>query len=89
MSKGFLQSLLILFLFVGLTASLFAQETTGSIRGTITDDEGNPLPGVSVSVNSPALMGTLNYVTAETGAFRLSQLVTIQLRLRCPVLRLS
>jgi len=70
MSKGFFQSLLILFLAVGLFAASFAQQTTGSIRGMITDEEANPLSGVSVTVNSPALMGTLNYVTTETGAFR-------------------
>jgi hypothetical protein len=62
--------LLIIFLSVGLTAASFAQETTGSITGTITDEEANTLPGVSVTVNSPALMGTLSYVTSETGSFR-------------------
>ncbi|MDH5744716.1 MAG: carboxypeptidase-like regulatory domain-containing protein, partial [Candidatus Aminicenantes bacterium] len=70
MSKRFFKSLLILFLSVGLTAASFAQETTGSITGTITDEEANPLPGVSVTINSPALMGTLSYVTSETGSFR-------------------
>jgi hypothetical protein len=62
--------LFILFLSVGLTAASFAQETTGSIRGTITDEEGTPLPGVTVTATSPALMGDLSYVTTETGAFR-------------------
>jgi hypothetical protein len=65
-----LKSLLILFLFFGLTAASFAQETTGSIRGIITDEEGTPLPGVTVTASSPALMGDLSYVTTETGAFR-------------------
>ena len=70
MSKRLLKSLLILFLSVGLTAASLAQETTGSIRGTITDEEGNLLPGVSVTVSSEALMGDLSYVTSETGSFR-------------------
>ena len=69
-----MKSLFILLLSVGLTAALFAQETTGSIKGTITDEEGNSLPGVSVTVSSPSLMGGLSYVTTETGAFRFPSL---------------
>ncbi|MDH5468496.1 MAG: Plug and carboxypeptidase regulatory-like domain-containing protein, partial [Candidatus Aminicenantes bacterium] len=74
MSKRLMKSLFILLLSVGLTAALFAQETTGSIKGTITDEEGNSLPGVSVTVSSPSLMGGLSYVTTETGAFRFPSL---------------
>ena len=55
-------------------ASLWGQELTGSLRGTITDTEGNPLPGVTVTISSPALMGTRSFVTTETGSFRFPSL---------------
>ncbi len=37
-------------------SSLFAQGTTGNILGTVTS-EGKPLPGVTVTITSPALQG--------------------------------
>jgi len=55
---------------LGLATASFGQATTGSIKGTITDEEGNSLPGVSVTVSSPAMMGIKTYVTTETGSFR-------------------
>jgi hypothetical protein len=44
------------------------QGTTGSLVGTVTTD-GSGLPGVSVTVASPALQGTRTAVTADTGGF--------------------
>lgn len=70
MSKRLLKVLLILCLSVGLTSVSFAQMTTGAIKGTITDEEGNFLPGVTATATSDALMGTQTYVTTDTGAFR-------------------
>lgn len=70
MSKKLLKCLLILFLSVGLAGASFAQVITGSIKGTITDDEGNPLPGVSVTASSPSMMGTKTYISTETGSYR-------------------
>lgn len=70
MSKRIFKILLILCLSVGLTSATLAQVQTGSIKGTVTDDEGIPLPGVTVTASSPAMMGTKSYVTAETGVFR-------------------
>ncbi len=61
---------MVLLFALGLCSAILAQETTGSIRGTIKDSEGNLLPGVSVTVSSPVLMGTKSYVTTETGSFR-------------------
>jgi len=48
----------------------FAQRQTGSIGGVVTDDEGTPLPGVEVSINSPNLMGSQSFVTRTDGTFR-------------------
>ncbi len=72
MSKSLLKVLLILCLSIGFATTVFAQigRQTGSIRGTVTDAEGNILPGVTVSVASEALMQKQTYVTTETGSFR-------------------
>jgi len=67
--KKFLGSLLCFFLLMGL--SLSAQELqTGAIRGKIVDENGQPLPGVSVTVTGPALLGKISAVTNEAGQFR-------------------
>ena len=51
------------------TVSLFAQGlTTGTLIGTTTS-EGNPLPGVSVTVSSRALQGTRTATTGDGGGF--------------------
>ena len=47
----------------------FAQ-TTGRIDGMVLDDQGAPLPGVTVSVNSASLQGERLQVTDADGRFR-------------------
>ncbi len=63
--------------FVGMTillltcAFMFSQSReTGAIRGTITDEQGNPLPGVSVSLSGANLMGVRTTLTDTNGMFR-------------------
>ena len=51
----------------------FAQSTTGNIVGTATS-EGNALPGVSVTISSPALQGTRSAVTGEGGGYHFTAL---------------
>jgi len=70
MSKKIKKSLLILLLVFGITSISLAQRQTGSIAGTVKDEEGIGLPGASVTVSSPALMGTSTFVTTEDGDFR-------------------
>ena len=70
MSKRIFKVLLILSLSIGLTSATLAQVQTGSIKGTITDEEGNALPGATVTATSDVMMGAKSYVTTETGAFR-------------------
>jgi outer membrane receptor protein involved in Fe transport len=41
----------------------------GKITGTITDDKGEPLPGATVEITSPALMGKRAGVTSAKGTF--------------------
>lgn len=62
---------LVFFLMALLVAGTgFAQRQTGAVSGRVLDTEGNPLPGATVTLSGPALMGTKDFVTSETGAFR-------------------
>jgi hypothetical protein len=49
--------------------AIFAQ-TTGSIEGTVTDQNGGALPGVMVEITSPNLQGTRTATTGNDGRFR-------------------
>ena len=61
----------VLFFCLGLVSFLGAQgKLTGSINGKVVDTEGNPLPGVTVTVQGPALQGKMSFVTTESGSFR-------------------
>ena len=47
-----------------------AQDFRGRVNGTVTDDTGAVLPGVTVTVSSPALMQPQVQVTSATGDYR-------------------
>ena len=65
--------ILIIFLLSGI--SLFAQiMPEGKITGRVVDDQGNPLPGVTVEAHSPRLVGRAATVTDGNGTFRLMAL---------------
>jgi len=71
MTKKTLNIFLILLLFFACTSFIFAQgRQTGSISGTVMDKEGNFLPGATVTISGPALLGQRTYVTSERGIFR-------------------
>ena len=71
MKKKIFKVSLILLLAFGLTSASFAQgRQTGSISGTIVDTEGNLLPGCTVTLSGPKLIGKQSYVTSEMGTFR-------------------
>jgi hypothetical protein len=55
------------------TTAAFAQ-TTGSVNGTVTDNTGAVLPGVTVTATSPAMMGVQTAVTNESGVYRFPSL---------------
>ncbi len=69
MNRRILSSLIVLFL---LPAWLSAQATQkGSINGTVYTPDGEPLPGVTVILKSPALvLPQLETVTNEVGKYR-------------------
>ena len=47
-----------------------AQRTTGEIVGTVTDESGAVLPGVTVTLRGAGVGGAPTTVTSETGAYR-------------------
>jgi hypothetical protein len=60
-----------LLIFILLSGLSFAQRVTGKIIGEVTDDEGTPLPGVTIEISSPALMGGVHsQFTSEDGDYR-------------------
>jgi hypothetical protein len=53
-----------------LSATAAFAQTTGSINGTVLDNTGAILPGVTVTATSPAMMGVQTAVTNDTGNYR-------------------
>jgi hypothetical protein len=68
--------LALLLLIVGTAASAFAQTTaTGAITGRATDSSGGALPGVTVSITSPNMIGgARTAVTDDQGVYRFTLL---------------
>ena len=62
-------SLLLAVVFLATSAAAQVSQT-GAIRGYVTDEEGQPLPGVSVTISGPALIGKMTSITTVKGAFR-------------------
>ncbi len=54
--------------------SAFAQETTGGIQGTVKDPQGAVISGATVTVTSPALIGTQSATTDSAGTYRIDRL---------------
>ncbi len=52
-----------------LAAAPASAQLTGRLAGTVTDADGAPLPGVTVTVESPNLMGTRTEFTDADGGF--------------------
>lgn len=64
----------LILIILGLTIFIslgYAQgRQTGTLSGTVLDPDNNPLPGVTVTLSGPAMMGETSYLTTETGKFR-------------------
>src|SRR5262249_28659393 len=54
----------------GLSGTAAAQDTTGSISGTVTDEQHAVLPGVSITVKETETGAERNQVTDEHGRYR-------------------
>src|ERR1700730_8135330 len=64
-----------LFAFLLMSAGLFAQGLqTGTIRGLVKDQQDLAVPGVTVTVTSPALQGPRSTVTDKDGQFAIRAL---------------
>jgi hypothetical protein len=61
---------------LGTAGPALAQETVqnGAVFGTITDETGSALPGVTISATSPALQGGQTTVSDGQGAYRITKL---------------
>lgn len=57
-----------------ISTAVLAQSSTGSISGTITDDSGAALPGVTVTATNAATSATRTTVTNALGAYQLGLL---------------
>src|SRR5262245_7019519 len=68
--RGVLVGLLLL----TAAGALNAQGTTGSINGTISDNTGAVLPGVTVTASGPAIMGVQTAATNAQGQYRFPSL---------------
>ena len=55
---------------VAVATAAYAQGTTGSVNGTVADNSGAVLPGVTITATSPALMGAQTTVSNEQGQYR-------------------
>ena len=79
MIKRIMRVLLLPLFIISLFSIGNAQRTTitGIINGTVTDDQGFPLPGVEVSATSPSLMlPQVSALTDNKGFFRFPELPT-------------
>ncbi|MGD2246424.1 MAG: TonB-dependent receptor [Candidatus Aminicenantes bacterium] len=78
MKKIFVLCVTILF-FTGFS---IAQKQYGNIRGIVTDEEGNPLPGVTVTLESE-LYNPRSVLTTEGGIFRFLNVSVGLCRVKC------
>jgi hypothetical protein len=67
--KGALKMLLGVTLFALIAPCALAQETTGSIQGTVTDASGAAVSGARVEASSPALVRPLTVTTDAGGTY--------------------
>lgn len=51
-----------------------SSRTTGGLQGTVTDTQGSPLPGVTITVTSPNLQGSRTEVTDAAGKYSIPAL---------------
>src|SRR4051794_6794452 len=54
--------------------SAFSQTSFGTITGRVEDTSAARIPGVSIMLTSPAIVGQRDVVTDESGTFRFSNL---------------
>ena len=69
------RTLSLAYLLCTLAVPLFAQGTqSGTVRGTVRDEQGLAVPGVTVTVSSPALQGVRSATTNSEGGYTFATL---------------
>ena len=63
-------SISVILLFIGASLVLAQSRETGAIEGKVTDEEGSALPGVTVTISGPNLMGIRSSITDAEGKYR-------------------
>ncbi|MGH9253339.1 MAG: carboxypeptidase-like regulatory domain-containing protein [Vicinamibacterales bacterium] len=63
-----------LLVWLAVPALAAAQGGDGSLRGTVRDEQGGAIPGVTVTATSPALISPAVAVTESDGTYRLVNL---------------
>jgi hypothetical protein len=63
-------TLLLAVAFLTAATGAFAQRTTGTIMGHVTDDSGAVLPGVTVTLKGDTIVGTQTSTSNEAGLYR-------------------
>src|SRR6266478_6522226 len=66
--------LLLLVLSRGTAVPAFAQSSSATVLGTVTDESGGALPGVTITATNRDNGFTREVVTSETGVYRLAAL---------------
>src|SRR5262245_14990278 len=76
----------LLFILLLLSTAAFGQEFTGNIDGRVTDSSAAVIPGVNITLSSPAIQGTRAAISGETGVyqFRLLPVGTYSLKYELP-----
>ena len=67
MSKNIKRLVISLSIFLIVSVLISAQTRTGTLKVIVIDDEGNVIPGVNLSLSSPAIMGTRSLITNMLG----------------------
>jgi hypothetical protein len=67
MRKRFKIVLVVLAFFIAASSLLAAQTQSGTLKVIVIDDEGNVMPGVTLTLTSPVLMGERNLITNVLG----------------------
>ncbi|HEV8346166.1 MAG TPA: carboxypeptidase-like regulatory domain-containing protein [Vicinamibacterales bacterium] len=74
MRSAAIRRMLVLMMCVAASSTWAIAQQTGLLSGVVRDSQGGVLPGVTVSVSSPALMGLRTATTTETGNYQFTGL---------------
>src|SRR5579872_176063 len=74
MRRSLSLAVLLVLSMASLGLSQTVSSTTGAIDGKVADTSNAVLPGVTITIASPAMMGTRDSVTTETATYRFTAL---------------